>query len=96
MKEPSTEEIADQVAALRSIKPRVLHKSAFNEDHHAAIDAQIQVLVEGLNDRQIEGRFGRSPSNIYDAVQEARSWLDGKELEGGGSDLTEQWKELVR
>ena len=91
----SGEEINAEIKALEAIKPSVLRSSAFGDDHHAAIDAQLRVLREKMSDDRISNFFGDDDSHYeYDSAMDARRWLDG-EYEGGAS-LAESWKELVR
>ena len=93
-KRPNEHNIKAQITALREIKPKVLRRSAFGDDHHAAIDAQIRVLEKGMTENQAENYFDGDPDNIQDAVRDALAWVEGRYE--AAADLVESWKELVR
>jgi len=102
-KSPTPAEVAAQIEALRVIKPKVLRRSGFGDDHHAAIDAQIEVLERRLTFEQIADRSiyeddpdgdGDWTQNVSDAARDARNWLDGQLTDQ--TDLVESWQELVR
>lgn len=102
-KAPTAAQIAAEVATLKKMKPTVLKYSGFGENHHNAIDAQVDVLELGLDDSDIYDRFdsvadgdldadeGRD-ENVVSAALDARNWADG-ETQDKPSD---SWKELVR
>lgn len=106
MKKPTKAQIKKEIAALKKIKPRVLHYSGFGDDHHAAIDAQIHVLEHKLSrddvyDRETECRdlecsgednINWHRENISGAGLEAVDWLAG---ESDFKTLTENWKPLM-
>src|SRR5574337_583637 len=94
MKRPTATEIQRQVAGLRVLKPRVLRRSMFNDDHHAAIDAQVEVLEDDLTEDAIYNRSDEDaegwPDNVRDAALAARQWLDGEYEDY--PDLVDSWK----
>lgn len=107
MKTPTKKQISQQIAALKKMKPRVLHYNGFGDDHHAAIDAQISVLDNHLSeddicDRQNECRDTECPyyeddvdyavESVFENALEAAKWLDGT---SEYKTLTENWKQLV-
>ena len=71
------------------MKPRVRHFSGFGDDHHAAIDLQILVLEERMDEHQIGDEFEDTDDNshAYECVQ----WMNGE-----GEAPSDNWKELVR
>lgn len=76
------------------MKPRVRHYSKFGDNHHASIEAQIEVLTERLDedtiyDKQSDGDWNE---NTVGCALEARRWLDGEE----DSPPSEGWKGLVQ
>lgn len=88
------EEITAEIEALTTMKPTVLHHSKFGDDHHAAIDAQVQVLEDGLSEDDVYDEFpeGDFADNIRDSALDAARWA-----EGDSDDVpSEQWKDLVR
>ncbi len=72
------EEIKKEAETLREMKPRVRQFSAFGDDHHAAIDAQIEVLEMGLNDDDVYDRFEDEGQNVLDEALHAYEWLTGE------------------
>ncbi len=89
-------EIKDQIAALKKIKPTVLRRSFFGDDHHAAIDAQIETLQNKYSYRTIDNRNGAEwEENEADSARSACDWMGGEDLEDGPTPA-DTWKELVR
>jgi hypothetical protein len=94
-KRPTLKERIEACLKLREMKPHVLAESMFGDDHHAAIDAQIEVLEEGLDQDRTEYRFQDDPENVQSAAMDASRWMEGEKID----DFTppsESWKELVR
>lgn len=96
----SRKQIEEEIIALEEIKPRVRRFSAFNDDHHAAIDAQIEVLRENLSEDDIFDRQdGASEDELFsadnevDAAREAAFWRDDDDYEDGSP--SSQWEELA-
>jgi hypothetical protein len=87
----SKEEVQKEIETLREMKPKVRQFSAFGDDHHAAIDAQIEVLQEGLDDCDVYERFEEDASNILDEAIHALEWMSGEKDEAPSVD----WKDLV-
>ncbi len=87
-------EIRAEIAALQAIKPKVLQRSMFGDDHHAAIDGQIEVLKDHLTEDQVEDivESEERPSNVRDAMLQACEWANSER----GKSIAEEWKELVR
>jgi len=84
-------EIQKQIEGLEKIKPKVRETSAFGDNHHDAIDMQINVLKEDLSEDEI--CEGGEADNVRDAAISARQWLDGEYTDY--DDLISSWKELV-
>lgn len=92
--------IQEQVNKLKEIKPSVRKTSAFGDNHHDAIDAQIDVLENKLTLTKIDQHYGvddtmededEQPQNVYDAAVEAYEWLFER-----SEDLpSDGWKELI-
>lgn len=80
---PNPEEIKAEIEKLRDLKPRIRQYSAFGDDNHAAIGAEILVL---------EGRLFEDCEHNLDAALAARSWLDGYEE----TPPSEGWESLVQ
>lgn len=97
----SKQQIQYEIKALKAIKPNVRMTSAFGDNHHDAIDAQITVLEDGLEDGQIYDKFepfdeetdadeGRA-ENVLDAAMQAFRWRSGESDEVPSED----WKSLA-
>lgn len=90
------EQVRSEMEALRELKPRVRRQSAFGEDNHAKIEAQIEVLRDNLDEDAIYERFqdADDPDEMspeLDAALDARRWMDGENPEG----LAEGWEPLA-
>jgi hypothetical protein len=106
MKTPTKKQIDQQLAALKKMKPRVLHYSGFGDDHHAAIDAQVNVLENRLSENDLydkkdecyeqecsgEDGINWHVDNIFEGGVEAAKWLAG---ESDFKTLTENWEPLM-
>ncbi len=91
----SDEEIAAEIAALTTMKPTVLRFSKFQDDHHAAIEAQIDVLTQRMTIEELAADFGESADNILDEATDAYDWMNGLQAD----DMlkpSENWASLVR
>lgn len=90
-----------QAEALRQIKPTVLRTSIFGDNHHDAIDAQIEVLENlpdsaDIDDNQDSGEWA---DNVAESTREALDWINGDytpEDTNPTGDLVGAWQELVR
>lgn len=98
MNRPTQEQITAEIAKLREIKPRVRRSSAFGDDHHAAIDAQVEVLEDRMDEDQIYDRsemaeddIGFYSENTRDQALEARRWMRGEQDTAPSAG----WAELV-
>jgi hypothetical protein len=92
MPKPTAIEIETEIKTLKTMKPTVRQTSIFGDNHHKAIDAQVDVLQEQMDGDEVDDRYGNSKDNIRDAAQEAALWLIGESEYGKPSD---SWKELV-
>lgn len=95
MRRPKQADIDAEIADLKAIKPKVRQFSMFGDNHHAAIDAQVEVLEKDPPEEEIHENADSEgwPDNIRDAAIEARHWLDG---EFEYPHLVDAWKELVK
>lgn len=89
------EAIQNEIAKLKEIQPRIRPRTAFGDDNHAAIGAQILVLELGLDDDGIWDRWPEEEddAHVRGAAQEAMCWRDGDEDAELPSD---SWAGLVR
>lgn len=89
MKAKTKEERLAEADKLRDIQPRVRRFSAFNDDNHAAIDAQVAVLVGDVLEDDIFEEFDGS---VADEAQSAANWMNGESDEAS---LAESWAEIA-
>lgn len=90
-------QIQAEIDKLQDMKPTVIRASFFGDNHHDAIDAQIEVLEDELiDDYDIYNNLddGTWAPNVVDAAIEARQWRDDEEEKDFVP--SESWKELVR
>lgn len=98
---PTPEQVAQEIEKLVAMKPTVRRTSMFGDNHHAAIDAQVEVLRGRLTEEAIYLRYGDpldddpdQPQNVVESALEARQWLDGESE--GGLPPSAEWRALVR
>ena len=84
------DEIEKQITALKEVRPKVRPYSYFGDDNLAALDAQIKVLEEDLDDDEIYDEWPGEESeiNIRGAADKARNWIDGG---SESDDLATDW-----
>ena len=90
-------QIQAEIDKIQDMKPTVIRASFFGDNHHDAIDAQIEVLEDELiDDDDIYNNLddGTWAQNVVDAALEARQWRDDEEEKDFVP--SESWKELVR
>lgn len=80
-KRKTEEEIDAEVAALVTLKPTVRKHTAFGDDNHAAIDAQIAVLRERMGSDEVydayEDDSDEAGRHALDAALGAYDWMTG-------------------
>lgn len=97
MKTPK--QIEKEIKALTEMKPRVKRNSVFGDDHHDAIDAQVEVLTKRMSESSIYDKDGETDpdddslwkQNVMDAALSAYRWMRGEEDEAP----SEGWKDLL-
>ena len=71
----------------KEIAPRFNY---FNEDNHAQLDAQIEVIEEELETDEVDERWNPDDDyNMNSAATRAAEWLDGDD--DTGEELKTQW-----
>lgn len=100
---PTDEQVKTEIATLKEIKPRVRKTSAFGDNHHDSIDAQIEVLEKRLSSDKIYDKFeetgdsevdadeGRG-ENVISCALDALYWRDGENEEAPSVG----WKSLMK
>lgn len=104
---PTPEQIEEEIAKLETMKPHVRRHSLFNDDNHAAIEAQIRVLRERMGNGQVHDTYGEdnddeddfafddlpdSNEHTFTNALEASDWMTGASTEPPPS---ENWSSLV-
>lgn len=101
MKAPTDNQIRKEIAKLREIKPDIRETSAFGDNHHDSIDAQIEVLEDILGaseftlDESALCDYAEEQGwadNVRDGAIGAHQWATGNSEDGKPSD---NWKPLV-
>lgn len=97
MPRQTPEAVAAEVQRLETMKPTVLRYSSFGDDHHAAIEAQVDVLRRGLSERGVYDAYGDEEredfrESLLSAALDAQHWLAGDRDEAPA----QEWQELVR
>ena len=81
MAEKTRDEIRNEIATLREMKPRVRQFTHFGDNNHLAIETQIDVLtdwLDGVGEDEITDAAYEERDNIRDAMMEALSWATGE------------------
>lgn len=100
---PNQQQIETEIATLKAIKPKVRKHTAFGDNNHDAIDAQIEVLEGRMTEAKVFDRFESSGSDdcdydenrgerALDMALEAFRWMDGENEEAPSVG----WKELTQ
>ena len=79
---PNAIAIDDEVVRLRYIVDNLTRaESNFGDDHASAINAQIQVLNERLDNDEVHEKYGEDTEdfadNVFDAAMDAQGWMHG-------------------
>lgn len=88
-------ELKVEAEKLRKMQPNVRRQSTFGDNHHDAIDMQIEVLLDETLD--IEGvNGGRDDGDILDNVADAAiAAIEWREEERDAAPPSEDWKSLL-
>jgi len=99
---PAAAEISKQIAELKAMKPDIPPATAFGNDNHAAIDAQIQVLENpAMTESEIYDRWpdededGRDQIDLRDNALSAYKWLNAIDDGAGNESPAQSWRALV-
>jgi hypothetical protein len=86
------EEIQKEIEALKAVRPNIVPISLFGDDNLAALDAQIQVLEEGMDIDDIWDEWWDDEEDTYvrEAAEEAVNWMEWWRDPDDG-DLAESW-----
>ena len=86
---PTPEQVQAEIKKLKEMKPKVRHHTAFGDDNHVAIEAQIRVMEQGLSSGQIYDRW--MDDNLIMSAMDALGWM-----EGSVGSPSEDWSPLVQ
>lgn len=89
---PTELEIKAEIDKLKKIKPSVRLASKFGDNHHDAIDAQIIVLEDSLDDGEIYDLYENGPENVLNAALDAMHWVEGDD----DVPPSKNWESLVK
>lgn len=97
----TAQEIHAEVDALRKMKPDVRHFTAFGDDNWAAIDRQIEALVDEWTDNDVRDLRDDLTEHEFQSAREAIDWANGDydEYEEDGEIVDRpslSWKSLVQ
>ena len=90
--QPTPEEVQAEIKKLKEMKPKVRHHTGFGDDNWAAIEADIDVLTNDLDQDTIYDLYGESDYELESCLY-ARDWLDGSGEPPSGPD---GWGSLVK
>ena len=81
-KRKTEDQINAEITALVALKPKVCKRTAFGDDNHAAIDAQLAVLRERMSSDDVHDAFGDDGAeefdqHTFDAALSAHDWMMG-------------------
>ena len=87
----SKREIAEEVLALDSLREGVPPQTVLGDDNQAAIDAQLKVLTECMNEEEVIEAFEEQAEYVLSNALDAVRWLEGEEsaCSGDWTELTE-------
>ncbi len=77
---PTKEQVQAEIEKLQEIKPKVRRTTLFGDNNHAAIDADIDVLKNDLDENEVFDTYGNDTHELDSALYACR-WLDGDEDE---------------
>jgi hypothetical protein len=93
---PTSEQVDIEIATLIQMKPTVREISLFGDDnHHNAIDAQIEVLQQRMSVETAEKTFGDENVNVVFEAFCAARWLSGSTWITAGDKPSDGWLDLV-
>jgi hypothetical protein len=89
------EQIAAEVSALEAVKPKLREFTAFGDNNHAAVDAQLAVLRQRMDHDDVYDAYGDEESEDFDqytldAALNAHDWMVGTLAADEGSP-SEDW-----
>lgn len=88
----SQEEIQIEIGKLTELKPKIRHFSFFGDNNRNAVQAQIAVLTDDMDETEIYDMEGDWTQHEIDCALEARRWADEEEDELPSSG----WEDLVQ
>lgn len=79
------DEINAEIEALRKLKPTIGVRNLFGDNHHDAIEGQIEVLESRLTEEQVCDKHDHAtedeifyPDNVFTAALQTALWMSGE------------------
>lgn len=98
MNKPTRQEIIDVIAKLKGLKLKVTQYTFFGDSNRKAIQAQIDVLNDGMDEDAIYERWDEGESDSYERnhALQALQWMNGEPIEDSEDEgIVESWEGLV-
>ena len=92
LKRPTQAAIDKEIATLVEMKPKVRKFSAFGDNHHEAIDAQLEVIRQEVQEEDFDDSYEDDADHVRDAAQRALDWMQGITEETP----SDEWKDLIQ
>lgn len=95
---PTYRQVEDEIAKLKEIKPNVRRYTFFGDDNWLAIEAQIDVLDNDLDEDEIYAKYENdndaldATNAVLDSALGALRWMLGEEDESP----SQGWQSLVK
>ena len=86
----SKREIAEEVQALDNLREDVPPQTVLGDDNQAAIDAQLKVLTECMNEEEVVEAFEEQAEYVLSNALDAATWAWGD-----GSLCSDDWAALA-
>jgi len=98
---PTPEDIQREIKWLEENKLCIRRYSAFHDDLHTKIDAELKTLRENLTEDQIYSKFSEDETAeefngdhpLVEAALDVRHWMDG---ESGYESPSQSWGPLIK
>ncbi|WP_423458007.1 hypothetical protein [Ottowia sp. VDI28] len=98
---PTFNQVADELARLKAVLPRVPKFSGFGDNNHAAIEAQIKVLEDHMSRDDVHDCFGEDAvlfdfsQNTLDCALTALDWMTGDQAADEGL-ISAGWEAIAK
>ena len=90
MSQPTPQQVTEEIAKLKELRPKVPARTFFGDSNWAVIDAQIEVLTSKWSENSVYDRWD-DDDRLLDGALDARHWLDGE-----GEPPSNDWASLAK